>query len=163
MLQGTGKAEILHVESGMSPSSPSRSQGGQAAPRGAGQARSTLHRVQPCLPIPHGSAGTEGTLRRGTGSGSPAARRGCSLDTLLLPSSGLKSSSSSTSMSHLKTSTVKAFSGTVRHEMKNLPPSTVTVRRRERARNLEGILGKRERRGRKDAFSKKALGSCQCN
>lgn len=154
---------VLHVKSGMSPSSPTRSQGGQAAPRGASQAQSTLHRMQPCLLIPLWHSWQGRTLRRDTGSGSPAARPGCSLETLLLPSSGLKNSSSSTSMSHLKTSTVKAFSDRVKHEMKHLPPSTVTVRRRERARNPEGILGKRERRVRKDAFSKKPLGGCQCN
>lgn len=163
MLQGRGKPVVLHVRRGMSPNSPTRRKGGQAAPRGAARHRAPCAGCSPAPLSCSGTAGRERTLRRGTGCGSPAARPGCSLETLFLLSSGLKSSSSSTSVFHLKTSTDKVFSGRVRYEMKHLPPSTATVRRRERAGNLEGILGRRERRGRKDAFSKKPLGVCQYN
>lgn len=156
---------VLHVRRGMSPTSPPGNRKGRQLPgvpaRGATCVPCTGW--SPAPPSCSGTAGRERTLRRGTGSGSPAARPCCSLESSFLPSSGLKSSSSSASMSHLKTSTDKALSGRVRHEMKHLPPSTETVRRRERTRNLEGILGRKERRGRKDAFSKKPLGVCQCN
>lgn len=119
----------------------------------------TEHLAQDAAPAPlchSGTAGRDRMLKRGTGSGSPAARLGHSMDTLLLPCSGLRSSSSRTSTSHLKTSTANAFSGRLRHQRKHLPPFTVLVRRRERERNLEGILGRRERRTRKMLLAKKA-------
>lgn len=148
VLQGRGKAVVLHVKSGMSPTAPPGDREGRMLPGVPARHGAPCTGHSPASPLLlwhswHREDTEEGHWQN---SGSPAARLGPSLQTLFFPSPGLTSSSSSTSMFHLKTSTEKTFSGRVRHEMKHLPPSTATARRRERARNLEGILGRRERR-----------------
>lgn len=81
----------------------------------------------------------------------------------MLPAFGLTSSKAS--ISQPMTSTDKAVMGNdmTRHGMGHPPLFTVTARRKETARNLKGILWRRERRERNGASRKNPLGVCQSN